>query len=393
MMEISDIQPYQVLQQAFPGIPRDEADELVKSGQVRIYPKGTVLCREGAVEDTFYIILKGEVRVTKVINDEEVRLLKHLYTGDFFGEMALIHKAPRAATVQAVHPTQVLAIRQEDFERVLQNSSSMSMAMVREVSRRLRENDEMAIDSLRVKATELSIAYQRLAEEEFARREFLSTIAHELRTPLTAANGFLQVARRTTLDDATRQSALETVDRNLQKIITLVNDILFLQEIDLIFSEFQPTDIGALVLDLTNAYRPHAEKKGVQLQIDIAADIPRLPADSKTLQRALGALMDNAIKFSLDGGTVLVQVVRREDVVQIIFHDTGVGIPSDILPRIFDRFFHTDELGGHLFGGVGLGLSIARQVVEQHGGRIHVQSTPGKGSIFVVELKVPPEEA
>lgn len=392
-MEISEIQPYQVLRQAFPGIPRDEADELVKSGQVHIYPEGAVLCREGAVEDTFYIILEGEVRVTKVINDEEVRLLKHLYTGDFFGEMALIHNAPRAATVQAVHPTQVLAIRQENFDRVLQNSSSMSMAMVREVSRRLRENDEMAIDSLRVKATELSAAYQRLAEEEFARREFLTTIAHELRTPLTAANGFLQVARRATLDETTRQSALETVDRNLQKIITLVNDILFLQEIDLIFSEFQPTDIGALVLDLVNTYRPHAEKTGVQLQVDIAPDIPKLPADSKTLQRALGALMDNAIKFSPDGGTVLVQVARREDVVQIIFHDTGVGIPPDILPRIFDRFFHTEELGGHLFGGVGLGLSIARQVVEQHGGQIHVQSTPGKGSVFVVELKVPPEEA
>ncbi|GAB4532389.1 MAG: hypothetical protein Fur0018_20970 [Anaerolineales bacterium] len=392
-MEIPGLEPHQILQQAFPGILRSEADELARAGRVQVYPPDTILCREGAVEDTFYIILEGEVRVTKIINDEEVRLLKHLYTGDFFGEMALIHNAPRAATVQTVRPTQVLSISKEDFERVLQNSSSMSMAMVREVSRRLRENDEMAIDSLRTKATELSAAYQRLAEEEFARREFLTTIAHELRTPLTAANGFVQVAQQPSLDAATRAAALETVDRNLQKIITLVNDILFLQEIDLIFSEFQPTDIGELILSLVDSYRSRAEQNGVRLQVEIAPNIPRLPADSKTLQRAFSALLDNAIKFSPDGGDVFVQAVVREDVLQIIFHDTGIGIPPKILPHIFDRFFHTDELGGYLFGGVGLGLSIARQVVEQHGGHIHVQSAPGKGSIFVIELKLQRPEA
>ncbi len=388
-MEIPGLKPYEVLQQAFPGMLRSDAEELVSAGDVYVVPADTVVCMEGAIEDTFYIILEGEVRVTKVINDEEVRLLKHLYTGDFFGEMALIHDAPRAATVQAVRPTQVLAIKKDAFDRVLQNSTSMSMAMVREVSRRLRENDEMAIDSLRSKATELSAAYQRLAEEEFARREFLTTIAHELRTPLTAVNGFLQVARQEGVDAATRQAALDTVDHNVQRIISLVNDILFLQELDLIFAEFQPVDVGELLLSVVDKYREAAERNGVRLHVELLPGIPKIPADPKTLQRAFEALLDNAIKFSPEGGNVFVRVGRKNGDLQIQVRDTGVGIPVEILPRVFDRFFHTDELGGHLFGGIGLGLSIARQVVEQHGGSIGVQSVEGKGSTFTVTLKAP----
>ena len=91
-----------ILMQAFPGIPSIEADNLIQSAKVRLYDPGVVLCSEGAIEDTFYIILNGEVRVSKVINNEEIRLLKHLYPSDFFGEMALIHNAPRTASVRRI---------------------------------------------------------------------------------------------------------------------------------------------------------------------------------------------------------------------------------------------------------------------------------------------------
>jgi len=103
-------EPYEVLQQAFPGIPPEEAQLLIASGDTRSFPIGAVVCQEGAVETCFYIILKGEVRVTKQITSEEVCLLNHLFAGDFFGEMALIHDTLRTATVAAVMPTEVLEI-------------------------------------------------------------------------------------------------------------------------------------------------------------------------------------------------------------------------------------------------------------------------------------------
>ena len=182
-----------VLLRAFPGIPSDQAENLIAASEQKSYPADTILCHEGALESTFYILLEGEVRVTKWFDDSEERLLKHLHPGDFFGEMAIVNNAPRAATVATTCGSTVLELRKEIFADMLEQSSSISIALMREVSRRLRENDEIAIDDLRTKARELAEAYQQLSDLDVARREFLTAIAHELRTPLMAANGFLQV--------------------------------------------------------------------------------------------------------------------------------------------------------------------------------------------------------
>jgi signal transduction histidine kinase len=383
-----NISPRQVLQRAFPGIPSEEAEAMISSGKVHSYPPNTVLCREGAIENTFYIILEGEVQVTKLINELETRFLKHLKEGDFFGEMALIHNAPRAATVVTTAPSTILEIHKEAFSILLEQSSSMSLAMVREVSRRLRENDEMAIGDLRLKARELAGAYQQLAEQEFARREFLTTIAHELRTPLTAASGFLQLVRMGMLEGQTLTNAMDAIARNVQDIISLTNDILFLQEMDLILPEFQATDVGEMVKNLVERLRPRAVHNSVSLKLEIAPDLPQVNGDAKSLERAIAAILDNAIKFSPDGGDVIVNVGFDADQLWVRVEDFGVGIAADVMPCIFERFFHVDHVGDYLFRGLGLGLSVARQVIEQHGGKIQVESELGKGSTFTILLNI-----
>jgi signal transduction histidine kinase len=381
-----NISPRQVLQRAFPGIPADEADTMISSGEVHSYPPNTVLCREGAIENIFYILLEGEVQVFKIINELETRFLKHLKEGDFFGEMALIHNAPRGATVVTTTPCTVLEIHKEAFSRLLEQSSSISLAMVREVSRRLRENDEMAIGDLRLKARELAGAYQQLAEQEFARREFLTTIAHELRTPLTAASGFLQLVRMGMLEGQTLTNAMDAIARNVQDIISLTNDILFLQEMDLILPGFELTDVGAIVHKQVEQLRPRAVHHAVSLKCDIAPDLPLVNGDSRSLERAITSILDNAIKFSPDGGDVLVNVASDPKQIWVSVEDHGVGIAGDVMPCIFNRFFHVDHVGNYLFRGLGLGLSVAKQVIDQHGGKIQVKSELGKGSIFTIFL-------
>ncbi len=382
-----EIAPRDVLLNAFPGIEPDQADEMIASGQVNRYPPGVILCHEGNQENVFYIILSGLVLVTKQLNGREERMLKRLGPGGFFGEMAIIHNAPRAANVTTAEPTTVLEIYKESFTGLLERSKSVSLAIIREVSRRLRENDEMAIEDLRLKAKELAEAYQQLAEEEFARSQFLTTIAHELRTPLMAANGYLQAVRSGMIQPNALPGAMDVIWRNMQEITSLSNDILFLQEMELILPEFRPTDVTAVLKAALEDERLLAERIGVQVRLDCASSIPMISGDPKSLQRALGAILNNAVKFSPDGGEVLVTAQEKGGEITIVIQDHGVGIPPEAMHRIFQRFFHLDIICGRMFRGIGLGLSIAKHVIEQHRGTIEVQSVLEQGSTFTVRLK------
>lgn len=379
--------PIKIIPRAFPGITPAEVQDLISRSQVHTYPSGTVLCRENAIETIFYMILDGEVEVTKVINEAEERMLKTLGPGDFFGEMGIIHNAPRAATVTAKTNLVALELDKESFDGVLKNSSSVSMAMVREISSRLRENDEMAIDDLRLRANELAQAYQKLAEQEVARREFLSSVAHELRTPLMAASGYLQILQKGMLDDKEKLGdAIDTVARNVEKIVALVNDILFLQELDLVLPEFQAVDMIEVIAKVQEQHKARAEANKIRLIGTSEPGLPRVSGDPKSLERALTALVDNAIKFSPHGGDVQIRADRRDGKVCIQVQDHGIGIPPEALPRIFDRFYHMERSGEDLFGGIGLGLAITRQVIQQHNGTLEVESQPGKGSNFSMYL-------
>ena len=380
--------PSKIIPHAFPGIPPGEVAELISSSKLMNYPAGTILCRENAIEETFYLILEGEVEVTKVINNNETRVLKKLVAGDFFGEMALIHNAPRAATVKSLTPLISLEIHKEAFDRVLKNSSSVSLAMVREISRRLRENDELAIDDLRMRANELAEAYQKLAEQEVARHDFLTNVSHQLRTPLMAAGGYLQMLQKGAFPPEKTKAAMEAVTRNVQQITGLVNDILFVQEMELILDQFEPVNLTDLSNQVVNRLAEKLKSRQIEIRVRPDLFLPSIMGDRQSLERAFTALLDNAIKFSPESGKVEVRLRRKGDQVMVEIADQGIGISPEILPHIFERFYHMDKSGDQLFEGLGLGLAITKQVIEQHKGHLDVVSTPGKGSTFTMWLNV-----
>ncbi len=380
--------PSYIIPRAFPGITANEVTDLIANSQVHAYAPGTALCQENASEDTFYIILEGEAEVTKVINRKEIRLLKNLRSGDFFGEMALIHNAPRAATVTAKSHLVALELHKEAFDRVLKNSSTIAMTMVREISNRLRTNDEMAVEDLRLRASELAQAYQQLAEQELTRREFLTNIAHELRTPLMAAGGFLQALQKKIIPTGSIDETIDTVARNVQRITTLVNDILFLQEMDLVLPDFQAVKLTEVAKEVVEKYKARAKKRGIKLHLKNNHRLPLVSGDKKSLERALGGLVDNAIKFSPHGGDVHLRLRAQNELVCLSVQDSGIGISADRLPRIFDRFQHLEKSNDTLFDGIGLGLAITRQVIEQHEGELTVESEAGIGSTFTMKLRI-----
>ncbi len=150
------------------------------------------------------------------------------------------------------------------------------MAMVKEISERLRQNDEMAIEDLRLRASELAQAYQKLAEQDLARREFLTNVAHELRTPLMAASGYLQILQKGRLQGDQLTEAMETVSRNIGQIVSLVNDILFLQEIELVLPDFQPVNLGEIAQGIVKKYEKKAAERGVHLKVRNERNAPQV---------------------------------------------------------------------------------------------------------------------
>ncbi len=378
--------PSRIVPRAFPGITPAEVEELISKSRINSYPAGTVLCRENQIERIFYMILEGEAEVSKLIKHDDSRLLKTLTVGDFFGEMALIHNAARTATVVAKTPLVVLELDKAGFDQVLQHSSSIALAMVREISNRLRDNDTMAIEDLRMRAGELADAYQKLAEQELARREFLTSVAHELRTPLMTAGGYLQILQKGVLGGDKLSEVISTVSRSVSRIADLVNDILFLQELELVLPEFQPVDLVGLVRLVMNRYEEKARLRHSALKLKGERDAAQVAGDPKSLERAIVALIDNAVKFSPHGGDIEIRFESSDRDVTLAVVDHGIGISAQALPRLFDRFYHMDRDGDELFSGLGIGLAITRQVIEQHDGTINVQSVPGRGSTFTICL-------
>lgn len=378
--------PAKIIPRAFPGIKPDEVQEIIINSQIKTYPAETVLCREDSVEHTFYMILEGDFEVTKLINNTEKRLLKTLTAGDFFGEMALIHNAPRAATVKSLTHVVVLELNKDGFNRVLKRSPSVAMAMVGEISNRLRQNDQLAIEDLRLRASELADAYQKLAEQDLARREFLTSIAHELRTPLMVSSGYLHALKKGMLSGEQLEVTIDTVSRNVDQIVNLTNDILFLQEMELVLPDFQSVDMPTVVGNVLKKYEGRAQTRRIALKVKGNTRVSPVQGDEASLERAVTALIDNAIKFSPPNSVVEIRFSEQGNHVSVSVEDHGIGIEAEIRPRIFDRFFHLEKSGDELFSGLGIGLSITRQVIQQHRGTLDVESTPGKGSTFTVAL-------
>ena len=376
----------EVLHRAFPGLEGDGLDHLMAVVRERFYPPDTVVVREEEAGQTFFIILDGQVEVTKQMDDQTQRVLQRHGPGEFFGEMALIETSPRAATVRTLTPSTLLEISQDDFDAVLTRHPAMALNVMRKLTHRLRQADQTAIAELRQKNEELARTNYELKEQEQLRSDFLTTVAHELRTPLTAASGYLTLIADGRIAGDHVPDAISRAVRNIKRVVKLVNDILFLQEIDLILPEFRPVSIRQLISQSVAERSQQAMESDLSLRMHVEEDLPPVMGDAEWLRRAVEALLDNAIKFSPSGGEISVRVISQSGQVRVTISDQGVGIPADQLERIFVRFQRVQREGPHVFGGVGLGLPMVRQVARQHGGTIEVHSVEGQGSTFILSL-------
>jgi len=248
--------------------------------------------------------------------------------------------------------------------------------VVRDITERKRLED-----NLRRRAEDLAAANR-------AKEDFLATLSHELRTPLNAMLGWTRLLRTGKLDAAAMERALETIERNAHIQEQLIADILDVSRIvtGKLRLDLKPTDLAPIVDASLDAVRPAAEAKGVGLTLETVSDGLVL-GDADRLQQVIWNLVANAIKFTPSGGHVRVSLARVGQAAVVAVADTGEGIDPDLLPFVFDRFTQGDGSVTRRHGGLGLGLSIVRHIVELHGGHVQAWSEgPGKGATFSVAL-------
>jgi two-component system, OmpR family, phosphate regulon sensor histidine kinase PhoR len=228
----------------------------------------------------------------------------------------------------------------------------------------------------------------RLERLERVRQEFLSNVSHELRTPLTAITTFIETLEAGAIDDAdNNRRFLEIIRRNAARMHTLIDDILELSAIEAGTITVEPARVRLhdLVNDVLTTVATRASAQGIEIHNETSANAFVL-ADRRRLEQMLTNLVDNAIKFSAEGGAVTIRHERNGERDRITVSDTGEGIAPEHIERIFERFYRVDRARSRALGGTGLGLAIVKHLARAHGGEASVVSTLGQGSIFTIEL-------
>jgi len=240
-------------------------------------------------------------------------------------------------------------------------------------------------------AQTFNVMAENLEKAEQQRRHMVADVAHELRTPLSNIQGYLEAVK-----DGIVQPDAQTIDTIYQQVLhlsRLVEDLrlLALAEAGALKLDRQRESIEELARKSVDAFSPRATAKGLVLTLEVASDLPLVDMDRTRISQVLSNLLDNAIFHTPEGGQVKVRVDGLNGAVQVMVEDTGVGIPAEALAHVFDRFYRVDISRARATGGAGLGLTIAKQLVEAHGGSIRAESVVGHGSVFTFELTIGPQ--
>lgn len=220
---------------------------------------------------------------------------------------------------------------------------------------------------------------------EKIKKDFVTNVSHELRTPLTAIKGYAETLRKE-VDTAPGKKYLETVERNTDRLINIVNDLLLLSSLEeKTVLELEDIDLRGFLGNVIRIFDQRLKDKQLSLVIDVKENLPPLKADLFKLEQMLVNLLDNAGKYT-DRGGITVSVDVQDKRVRIQVRDTGIGIPKDDIPHVFERFYVVDKSRSRKSGGTGLGLSIVKHIVLLHNGTIDIESALGEGTSVTVIL-------
>ncbi len=316
-----------------------------------------------------YIVQKG------LLTEEDLqKALTHQQSQSVGGKQTLLGQA-----LMDLNLISRDALDQVITEQIIQLRSALQ-ASNRNLEQRVKE-----------RTAELNEALERLSELSQMKANFVANISHELRTPLTHVKGYLELLITESLGPISEEQrhGLQVSQRSAMKLESMIDDLIMfsLATRGEMSMKLEKVDIRRLATLAVKAASSKAEERGVQLTLAAVDEIPQVQADPEKISWVVGQLLDNAIKFTPSGGSVVVNIKEEgNNLVQISMIDTGIGIPPERLNEIFEPFHQLDASSTRHYGGTGLGLSLVRQIVEAHGSLLDVQSVEGKGSVFKFPL-------
>jgi signal transduction histidine kinase len=232
---------------------------------------------------------------------------------------------------------------------------------------------------------------RRRRDLEQGRRQLLAAVSHDLRTPLTSLRAVVEALDEGIVQDRqTTTRYLASARQQVRQLDLLIEDLFELSRLDAgaLHLERSAVPMAALVDEAVESVRPQAEGAGIRIDARVEAGLPYVDVDAQRIGRVLLNLLGNALRYTPANGTITVAAVRRDDAVMVSVRDTGAGIADDDLPHVFERFFRGERSRSRRHGGAGLGLAIARGLVEAHGGRIWAESEPGAWTMLSFSLPV-----
>lgn len=232
---------------------------------------------------------------------------------------------------------------------------------------------------------------KRESDSMSLKTEFVHNVSHELKTPLSLIRLYGETLLfKKNLNNIDKTDALQVITKESERLSHMINNILDFSKIEMGRKEFkiQRGNFANIIRDTLDSYRYHLEKKGFEIIEEIAQDIPLIEFDKEAIEGLLINLLSNAIKYSPERKILTVKLYKQNEYVLLQVSDKGMGIPSDEIPHIFNRFYRSKQKLGFESRGSGLGLTLIKHVVESHGGKIKVESKPGEGSTFSIEFPI-----
>lgn len=360
----------------FQGLPAAELDSLRQVARERSYGMGETIFKQGDPGDGIYVVKSGEVHIAVATPSGELRVISKLPPGELFGEMAVIDSDPRSATALAGDTTAVYFVSRPDLLNMLSRAPQLTIGLVREISRRLRDFNRQYIREV--------LDAERLA----LIGRFASAIVHDLKNPLNVIGLAAEMAAAPNATVEARAVSKTRISKQVERITGMVNELLeYARGSNTGVAMLVRVNYGAFIRQLVDDTRPEFDLRGVTLIMD--GDLPdvMVQMNPPRLTRVFYNLFGNAADAMHNSGKITVRVrANKNGEVVTEIQDTGKGIPAHIADQIFQPFVTFGKANG-----TGLGLTLSKKTIEDHHGKISGYNSPQGGAVFSFTLPIQPD--